>query len=67
MTDTPAPALLTGPSWRADLIDAPGYLAALGIDPGPPTAELLAALHRVHVHTFPFANIDVLLGAPIPG
>ena len=62
MTDTPAPAPLTGSSWHTEMIDAPGYLAALGIAPAAPTAQLLAALHRAHVHTFPFANIDVLLG-----
>lgn len=64
MTDTPAPAPapLAGSSWHTEMIDAPGYLAALGISPAPPTAALLAALHRAHVRTLPFANIDVLLG-----
>src|SRR5699024_6156577 len=64
MTDTPAPAPapLAGSSWHTEMIDAPGYLAALDIEQGPPTAALLAALHRAHVRTFPFANIDVLLG-----
>lgn len=69
MTETPAPrpvpepAPLAGSSWHTEMIDAPGYLAALGIEQGPPTMELLAALYRAHVHTFPFANIDVLFGA----
>lgn len=62
MTDTPAPVPLAGSSWHTEMIDAPGYLAALGINEGPPTTELLAALHRAHVRAFPFANIDVLLG-----
>ncbi|WP_137724811.1 arylamine N-acetyltransferase family protein [Prescottella subtropica] len=54
---------LVGASWRTDLFDVPDYLDAVGVVPGEPTLDLLGVLHSAHVHTFPFANVDVLLGA----
>lgn len=57
--DTPP---LTGSSWRTDLFDVPEYLDVVGVAAGEPSLDLLGRLHRAHVHTIPFANVDVLLG-----
>lgn len=64
MTDTPdrAEPPLLGQSWRTDLLDVPDYLRAVGIRPAAPTLGLLEDLHTAHVRTFPFGNVDVLLG-----
>ena len=47
-------------------LDLPAYLARIGyagdVDP---TIETLAALHRAHVLSIPFENLDILLGRPI--
>lgn len=41
------------------------YLARLGIaDPGEPSADALAALHRAHVERIAYENIDIQLGRP---
>lgn len=41
------------------------YLARLGIaDPGAPSPEALAALHRAHVERIAYENIDIQLGRP---
>lgn len=53
--------------WQVGDVDVPAYLGAMGLDArtltdGPPTLELLERLHRAHVATFPFGNVDVLLG-----
>ncbi len=53
---------LMGRSWRTDLFDVPEYLAAVGVRPTAPTFDLLEELHGAHVRTFPFGNVDVLLG-----
>ncbi|WP_305094770.1 arylamine N-acetyltransferase [Prescottella sp. R16] len=53
---------LIGASWRTDLFDVPAYLDAVGVASGEPTLDLLGDLHVAHVRTFPFANVDVLLG-----
>lgn len=54
-----------GPSWHTEDFDIPGYLAATGTEHltgAPATVDALAELHRAHVHTFPFGNVDILLG-----
>lgn len=53
---------LTGETWHTELFDIPAYLGALRVAAGPPSLQLLEELHRAHVHTLPFANVDVLLG-----
>jgi N-hydroxyarylamine O-acetyltransferase len=58
MTDRP----LLGESWRTDLFDIPAYLGAVDVRPAEPTLDLLEELHGKHVRTFPFGNVDVLLG-----
>ena len=41
------------------------YLSRLGIaDPGEPSPESLAALHRAHVERIAYENIDIQLGRP---
>lgn len=57
-----ASELLTGDSWHTDLFNIPAYLEALNVAPAPPDLDLLEELHRAHVHTLTFANVDVLLG-----
>ncbi|MEE2058651.1 arylamine N-acetyltransferase family protein [Rhodococcus artemisiae] len=58
MTEQP----LLGQSWRTDLFDVPAYLDAVGVRATAPTPDLLEELHGAHVRTFPFGNVDVLLG-----
>lgn len=48
--------------WRIAEIDIPAYLAALGVEAEEPGLDLLERLHRAHVLTFPFSNVEVLLG-----
>lgn len=48
--------------WRVQDIDVAGYFRALEVSPGPPTLDLLERLHHAHVFTFPFSNVEVLLG-----
>jgi N-hydroxyarylamine O-acetyltransferase len=43
--------------------DVQGYLRRLGLDdPGPPTAEALAAIHRAQVERVPYTTLDIHLG-----
>lgn len=55
MTPSPDP-------WHVADIDVDLHLELLGLERSEPDFALLAELHRRHVHTFPFANVDVLLG-----
>ncbi|NKZ35152.1 arylamine N-acetyltransferase [Rothia terrae] len=48
-------------SWYTEDFDIPAYLRALSVEPAPASYELLAQLHRAHVETFPFTNVDVVL------
>lgn len=54
--------VLGGRSWRTDLFDLDAYLRAVRIEPEDPSPDLLGRLLHAHVHTFPFANVDILLG-----
>lgn len=41
------------------------YLERLGLDAGlPPTVASLVAVHRAHVSTVPYTNLDIVLGRP---
>ena len=74
MTDTDAPTTasaeqrvpedvaLTGSSWQQHEFDIDAYLRRIGVERARPDLELLERLHHAHVHTIPFATIDVLLG-----
>ena len=46
--------------------EATAYLARLGVPaPEAPTLMALASLHRAHLMTVPFENLDISLGRPI--
>lgn len=45
---------------------APQYLAALGLEPGPPTRALLEEVVRRHVATFAFTSVGPRLGDELP-
>lgn len=49
--------------WQLQEYDVDAYLALTGVGRARPGLELLEVLHREHVRTFPFANVDVLFGA----
>ena len=52
--------------WDIGLLDLPAYLRRIGHDAaGAPGAATLAALHRAHVATIPFENLDIPLGRGI--
>lgn len=47
-------------------LDLEAYLTRIGYTGGrKPTIETLAGLHRAHVVSIPFENLDILLGRPI--
>lgn len=47
-------------------LDLEAYRARIGHTGGlEPTIETLTALHRAHVLSIPFENLDILLGRPI--
>lgn len=51
--------------WGIEAFDPDLYLDRIGVEPSPqgaPGLGLLEHIHRAHVHTFPFSNVDVLLG-----
>ncbi|MCE6996380.1 arylamine N-acetyltransferase [Saccharothrix sp. S26] len=53
----------TEDQWESDRLDVDTYLDRLGITgPLAPTAQNLRRLHRAHVLTIPFENLDVVLG-----
>jgi N-hydroxyarylamine O-acetyltransferase len=52
--------------WAIEDLDVPAYLRRIGHEaPLAPTAATLHALHRAHVDSIPFENLDILLGRPI--
>lgn len=56
------PKPLAAPSWQTEDFDIPEYLRLLGVSPAVPDYALLDELHRAHVATIPFSNVQVLLG-----
>ncbi|GAA0587788.1 arylamine N-acetyltransferase family protein [Actinomadura livida] len=55
-----------GYGWQGDLVDLPAYLKRIGHDCDlAPTAGTLRALHRAHVMSIPFENLEIMLGRPI--
>jgi N-hydroxyarylamine O-acetyltransferase len=43
------------------------YLRRLGLDdPGPPSVDALAEIHRAHVERIAYNTVDIQLGRPIP-
>ncbi|MFI8293819.1 arylamine N-acetyltransferase [Streptomyces sp. NPDC085614] len=52
--------------WSGDELDLDAYLARIGYDGElAPTSDVLRALHRAHVDTIPFENLDVALGREV--
>src|SRR5579862_5358971 len=48
------------------MLDVPSYLAHIAYSgPTAPTAETLRAIHRAHLLTVPFENLDIALGRTI--
>ncbi|HEY2723423.1 MAG TPA: arylamine N-acetyltransferase [Pseudonocardiaceae bacterium] len=49
--------------WQSDLLDLHAYLARIGVTgPLPADERTLALLHRAHVLSIPFENVDIALG-----
>jgi len=52
--------------WDIDQLDLDAYLRRIGHDGGTaPDAATLAAMHRAHVASIPFENLDIVLGRGI--
>ncbi len=48
------------------MVDVPGYLARIGYSgPTTPASQTLRAIHRAHLLTVPFENLDIELGRKI--
>ncbi|MGI5206023.1 arylamine N-acetyltransferase family protein [Spirillospora sp. CA-108201] len=55
-----------GCGWQGESVDLPAYLKRIGHDGAPaPTAAALRALHRAHVTSIPFENLEIMLGRPV--
>ncbi|WP_141580008.1 arylamine N-acetyltransferase [Actinomadura sp. WMMA1423] len=55
-----------GYGWQSELLDLPAYLKRVGHDGDlAPTGATLRALHREHVTSIPFENLEIMLGRPI--
>lgn len=55
--------------WSGDRLDLDGYLARVGYPAGRdrlPSEENLHVLHRAHVLSLPFENVEPVLGRPVP-
>ncbi|MFC4376274.1 arylamine N-acetyltransferase [Nocardia halotolerans] len=53
--------------WGGDEVDLEAYLARIGFDGElAPTVATLRTLVRRHTTTFPFENLEIILGRPIP-
>ncbi|MFB4304580.1 arylamine N-acetyltransferase [Actinomadura sp. GTD37] len=55
-----------GYGWQGGLLDLPGYLERVGYDGDlAPVEGTLRALHRAHVTSIPFENLEIMLGRPV--
>ncbi|QKW33032.1 arylamine N-acetyltransferase [Actinomadura sp. NAK00032] len=55
-----------GYGWQSELLDLPAYLKRVGYGGDlTPTAATLRALHRAHVTSIPFENLEIMLGRPV--
>ncbi|MEU6034592.1 arylamine N-acetyltransferase [Actinomadura sp. NPDC047616] len=55
------------PGWDGDALDVDAYLRRLGFDGAPsPTLATLRALHRAHVTSIPFENLEIMLRRAVP-
>jgi N-hydroxyarylamine O-acetyltransferase len=52
--------------WCSEELDVDAYLARIDYcDPTEPTEEVLRGLHRAHVTSIPFENLDIVMGREI--
>lgn len=64
-TDT-APPAVTPDDWQVDRLDLDAYLDRVSYSGDrAPTVGTLTALHRAHLATVPFENLDIILGRGI--
>lgn len=53
--------------WQGDQLDLDAYLRRIGFDGDrSPTLATLRALHRAHVTSIPFENLEIMLDRPLP-
>ena len=54
-------------TWSGEQVDLEAYFARIGHQgEATPTVAMLRALHRAHVASIPFENLDVALGRKVP-
>ncbi|MEV0323196.1 arylamine N-acetyltransferase [Streptomyces sp. NPDC050658] len=54
-------------TWNGEELDIAAYLTRTGHQgPVKPDLETLRALHRAHVASIPFENLEMMLGRPVP-
>lgn len=62
------PAVESETQWAAEDLDLEAYLDRIGLPESVaqrPDVDALAHLHRRHIDTFPFENVDHVLGNPV--
>ncbi|MFD5703678.1 arylamine N-acetyltransferase family protein [Streptomyces lasiicapitis] len=53
-------------TWNGEELDVDAYLARIGYEgEAKPDLETLRALHRAHVASIPFENLEIMLGRPV--
>ncbi|MWA14076.1 arylamine N-acetyltransferase family protein [Streptomyces sp. BA2] len=54
-------------TWNGEELDIDAYLARVGHEgEAKPDFDTLRALHRAHVASIPFENLEMMLGRPVP-
>lgn len=54
-------------TWNGEELDIEAYLARIGHEgEAKPDFDTLRALHRAHVASIPFENLEMMLGRPVP-
>ncbi|WP_367045490.1 arylamine N-acetyltransferase [Streptomyces sp. Je 1-332] len=54
-------------AWNGEELDIEAYLARIGHeDEAKPDFDTLRALHRAHVASIPFENLEMMIGRPVP-
>ncbi len=64
----PPPVFTHHDFWRGGELDLETYLERVGLDgvtPPPPTLDALVAVHRAHLASIPFENVQLLLDRPV--
>jgi N-hydroxyarylamine O-acetyltransferase len=66
--ETPVTATLTTDEWGVKQLDLEAYVERIGrpdLGDAKPNGETLRRLHRAHVESIPFENIDIVLGREV--